>query len=373
MSDNESVLPSNMREPIAESPPIGRRLRTEEGVDPELRNLLDKAREARTLERTAENNGEDPSIAGISEWQVVKEQATHILANVSKDIEVAAALVEALVRTDGFLGLGSGIELLGGLVSDSWPDLVTRATNSPDDDADEIVSSLVRPIDQLNAVLPVPLARLPLTDGGDAGSYALWQYDQAGQNMTPEERERRKAITQDQFARSVKLTAAAKPRYFSDLAAVIRRSIEAAESAERALDEKVPVGQAPSLSPVRERLDDVIRCLKNTASAYLEVPAAAAGNGAPGATAAAGGVGGAGTGELVTREQAFQELSRIADFFARTEPLSLLAEQIREVVRRGHLTADKYYKELIDNEDTLKQFFRLVGIRASEAESSSDS
>ena len=31
---------------------------------------------------------------------------------------------------------------------------------------------------------------------------------------------------------------------------------------------------------------------------------------------------------------------------------------------RGHLAPDKYYSELIDNEDTLKQFFRLVGIRA---------
>jgi predicted component of type VI protein secretion system len=66
---------------------------------------------------------------------------------------------------------------------------------------------------------------------------------------------------------------------------------------------------------------------------------------------------------LNSREQAFQELSRIADFFARTEPLSLLAEQIRQIVHRGRLPADAYYKDLIDDETTLKQFFRLVGIK----------
>src|SRR5262245_19212924 len=101
MTDNGSILPSNLREPLSDEPPIGRRLRTEEGVDAELRNLLDKAREARTLERAAENNGEDPSLVGGTEWQAVKEQATHVLAEVSKDIEVTAALIEALVRTDG--------------------------------------------------------------------------------------------------------------------------------------------------------------------------------------------------------------------------------------------------------------------------------
>jgi type VI secretion system protein ImpA len=76
-------------------------------------------------------------------------------------------------------------------------------------------------------------------------------------------------------------------------------------------------------------------------------------------------------GELASREQAFQELSRIADFFARTEPLSLLAEQIRQIVHRGRLPADAYYKDLIDDENSLKQFFRLVGIKPPGDESSS--
>ena len=41
-----------------------------------------------------------------------------------------------------------------------------------------------------------------------------------------------------------------------------------------------------------------------------------------------------------------------------------------EVVRRGRLSPDKYYKDLIDDETTLRQFFRIVGVTPSDEESS---
>jgi type VI secretion system protein ImpA len=365
MSDDR-LLDPKLYEPVAESPPVGRPLRTEEGVDSELRDLLDLARTARTQERKAEEAGEDPSLAGIDQWNLVKEGASRILSETSKDIETTALLIEALVRTEGFSGVAEGFELLARLANDFWPAILDRARTATPASDEELIGSLLRPIEQLGLVLPVPIARIAVATGGDAGALALWQYEQttAAEKMNDEERERRKAITRDQFLRSVKQTAASAPRYFTELYSSVERAIRAIQTVGGALDEKTG-GQAPSLTKPRERLDDVLRCLKDTASEYITAPESpAGGNGDASAAAGENGSGRGAPGQLVTREQAFQELSRIADFFARTEPLSLLAEQIREVVRRGHLAPDKYYSELIDNEDTLKQFFRLVGIRA---------
>jgi type VI secretion system protein ImpA len=147
------------------------------------------------------------------------------------------------------------------------------------------------------------------------------------------------------------------------------RAAKAAEKVESAFQDKLDGAlamHAPSLGKVKERLEDIKRCLHHTGKDAIETLLAAGadpGTGQAAGAAAAGG--GAALGELTNRDQAFRELSRIADFFARTEPLSLLAEQIRQVVHRGRLSPDKYYKDLIDNEDTLRQFFRLVGIRPS--------
>jgi type VI secretion system protein ImpA len=149
------------------------------------------------------------------------------------------------------------------------------------------------------------------------------------------------------------------------------RSIAAAARLEEVFQNQLPSElsmHAPSLGKVRERLDEIQRCLQHTGKDVIASLLASPETGAEGA---AGGAVTAPAGQFTDREQAFRELSRIADFFARTEPLSLLAEQIRLIVYRGRLSPERYFKELIDSEDTQRQFFRLVGIKPSENQDSS--
>ena len=377
MSD-ANVLPiEELLAPIAGDTPAGKNLRAEDSIDPALRTVRDLAKDAVKKERDAGNAGEDPSFAGLTEWRSASEEGQTILREVSKDVEVAAIIVEAGVRTDGLAGLASGLELVAGLVEQYWNDILERAKSGvAEPNEEEIVQTLLIRPNQWSEALFLPIARVPLTSGGSEGDFAYWQYEQAVQaeKLSPEEREKRKAISVDQFSRAVISTATSRPGELLSLLASLDRARAAAERVENAFQDRLEGAlsmHAPSLGRIKERLEDIKRSLHHCGKEVLEALLAAGNEPAGGAPAAGGGqAGGGALGELTNRDQAFRELSRIADFFARTEPLSLLAEQIRQVVRRGRLSPDKYYKDLIDDETTLRQFFRIVGVTPSDEESS---
>lgn len=380
MSD-ESPLPiDDLIAPLAGDAPVGMNLRTDDTIDDALREVRDLAKQAAYEERKAGDLGNDPTYAALPQWRAVSEKCQAILREQSKDLEVSALLVEAEVRASGLAGLAAGLQVVATLAENYWPDILSRAKSAvPDPDEESIVGDLLSRLNKWNDALPGPMARVPITSGGDAGDYALWQYQQAVQadkdNLPPEERERRKAITIDQFARSVIGTAQSQPRFLLGVLGDLDRAMAAATRLEEVFQNQLPSElsmHAPSLGKVRERLDEIQRCLQHTGkdviASLLAAPEAAA-EGTSGD--AAGGAVAAPAGQFTDREQAFRELSRIADFFARTEPLSLLAEQIRLIVYRGRLSPERYFKELIDSEDTQRQFFRLVGIKPSENQDSS--
>ena len=116
-------------------------------------------------------------------------------------------------------------------------------------------------------------------------------------------------------------------------------------------------------SPLRtlfEECDAAIRVFAPQAIPVADAPANATGEDA-GAAAAAGGATDA-SGSPGGREEAFRQLEKIAAFFERHDPHSLLAAQIRNVVRLGRLPLADYYKEVIADGTALDTLFKFVGI-----------
>ena len=62
------------------------------------------------------------------------------------------------------------------------------------------------------------------------------------------------------------------------------------------------------------------------------------------------------------REDAFQRLEMVADYFDRHDPHSLLSAQIRHVVRLGRLPREEFFAALIEDKNALKTLFKTVGI-----------
>ncbi len=69
------------------------------------------------------------------------------------------------------------------------------------------------------------------------------------------------------------------------------------------------------------------------------------------------------TEEVRTREDAFRELLKLADFFRRTEPQAVLSFALEQVVRWGRLSLPELMMELIPDEAPRKNLFKQVGIR----------
>src|SRR3984893_5004562 len=172
---------------IAEAAPAGTDLREDFSPNSLYFRLRDARAEARDAERAADapSSPTDPSPAGgastiplATRWRTVRELATEALAAHCKDLEIAASLTEALVRSGGLIGLAAGSRLMAGLAENFWDELFPH----PDEEG---VAAKVAPIAGLNGVgregsLVQPLRKLVLFERATDGSpFYLYQYDQS--------------------------------------------------------------------------------------------------------------------------------------------------------------------------------------------------
>jgi type VI secretion system protein ImpA len=109
--------------PISQEAPAGSDLREDYSPNSLYFRLRDARAEARDAERAADAPGSetDPAPAGgassvplATRWRTVGELATEALTVHCKDLEIAAWLIEALVRSDGLIGLAAGSRLMAG-------------------------------------------------------------------------------------------------------------------------------------------------------------------------------------------------------------------------------------------------------------------
>ncbi|KMO10788.1 ImpA family type VI secretion system protein, partial [Methylobacterium platani] len=155
--------------------PVGPDIRADISANSPYLKLKDARSQARSAERTAETAGE--AIAVPAAWTTVRDLAREVLARRSKDLEVAAWLIEALVRLEGFSGLAAGFALVDGLIDRYWPDL----HSVDEDDAEGRLS----PLAGLNGVgadgvLIQPIRMVSLVPGHPYGVHALWHTRSGG-------------------------------------------------------------------------------------------------------------------------------------------------------------------------------------------------
>ena len=101
--------------PIAGESPAGNDLRASRRASGSFAML----KQARTAARSAERKlsvSDDQAEAVRPNWRPVCDVASKVLREESKDLEVAAYLIEALVRLHGFAGLRDGFRLCRGLI-----------------------------------------------------------------------------------------------------------------------------------------------------------------------------------------------------------------------------------------------------------------
>jgi type VI secretion system protein ImpA len=354
--------------PVPGPRPTGVDLREESPLHSAYYAIKDARNAARAAERQLVGDGEEPT--SPADWRPVLEHAMTVLAEQSKDLEIAAYLIEALVRLHGFAGLRDGFRLARGLVENYWDGLYPQ----PDEDG---LETRVAPLAGLNGndaegTLLVPIARLPITDATSVGRLDCTHYQQAvalaklTDAKARDEKMAEGTLPLEIFQKAVGESPAP---FYKNLVEDLGQCLEEFARLGAALDARCN-GQAPPTSQIRTALESCLDVVKEVARAKLEAaPAPAEPAPTSGAPAPASGRV-AGNGEaldaLQTRDDAFRQLLKIAAFFQRTEPQSILPHALEQVVRWGRASVAELLTELIPDDTPRNSFFKQVGIKAAE-------
>lgn len=375
--------PAVFSSPIDGDHPAGENLQASDGGRAVRSALRDLREEARRIERKADegdvSDGGWPAARVI--WRDVRDRALGILETRSRDLDIAAMGIEALARTDGFAGLAAGFSLVTSLVTSQWDVLypVPDPEDGPVDEATTIEERLL-PLQRLvgldsDGLLQSAILHVPLTSGRGGEEYGLCHWRSSRELVNEESDEKiklaveRGAVSPDQFQQAVASTDPGQLKaIFADLAA-------AADNWETLSDAVVTASSGMGVLPAGPFRDLFEECGSAFAVFAPDVvathePAEGGGGGESqggedevsesGETAiAAGGVG--------SRDQAFRQLEQIAAFFERHDPHSLIAAQIRNVVRLGRLSREDYYRQLLRDEAALALLFRAAGLDSDEA------
>ena len=364
--------------PIPGDAPQGIDIREDFSATSPYNRLRDARSEARDAERLRDarpdandggQNAGDPNIRDPGPlWRTVREVAIKTLAETAKDLEVAAWMTEAVVRSHGLLGLTFGAKLMAGLAERYWDGLFPL----PDDYGME---TRVAPVTGLNGrdgngSLIQPLYMSILFETSDHTPIAYYNYKSSADLMKLDAETRTRRLEAGRIMPFDNIEKEARNRGAN--LAKVREDATAARDAWQSmadvLDEKAGT-DGPPTTAVRELLDEII----HIAAIYAPRDAVGAETGAEGSgetveTGAAPGGGGFGRiavspGQLASREDALRALGEIANFFRRSEPHSPLSYTLDEAVRRGRMTWPELLAEVVADTDTRNTILNTLGIR----------
>lgn len=353
-------------------------------VGPDLRaasgpsSLYYQVKDARSAARAAERQIESGTTDGpVPDWKAVLSAGIKALATGAKDLEIAAYLIEALARVHGYAGLRDGFKLTRQLVETFWDDLYP----TPDEEG---VLTKVAPIAGLNGddsegTLLAPIRTTPLTDSGNHGRLSYAEYLQAlatSKILDPKAKEKKieaGAMTFERFQAAMNETPNPWVKTLHD---DLVQCLAEYEAMGKTFDSKCG-SNSPPTSAVVNLLSVVLDALKDIARDKLAVSqqdeAPTTEDPAKGDDKKSGKKekDDDGPGEklptLKNREDALNAILKIADYFRRIEPHSMVPATLEQAVRWGRMPLTDLLSELIGDDDARKALFKQVGLRTAEA------
>ncbi|MBP0491790.1 type VI secretion system protein TssA [Roseomonas sp. SG15] len=359
--------------PVSDDAPAGTDLREDYSPSSVYFQLRDARAEARDAERQAEAIEADEVTA--PQWRTVQSLALRALTTGAKDLEVAAWMTEAMVRTGGLRGLATGAAVITGLVERYWDNLFPM----PDEDGMETrVAPLAGLAGQgVDGTLMQPLRKTVLYHRPDGSPFGLWRYVATVELAGISDPERRAArleagvVPFEEVEREARL---AGPAHWSALRAEVADALESWTAMGNAVDSSAGA-DSPSTSRVRDLLSQIIEICDrfspaidaagaNTSPAGGAFTAQALPDGSPSAGNSLIGA----AAVIAGREQALRQLGEIAAWFRKTEPHSPLSYTLDDAVRRARMTWPELLAEVLPDQTTRDALITALGIRPSAPE-----
>jgi type VI secretion system protein ImpA len=197
-----------------------------------------------------------------ADWNKIIALAGEALSNKTKDLQIAAFLVEALSNTEGFSGVAAGLNIITGFLRDFWDHLYPQIEEGD-------LEYRIGPLEFLNERLWLPIKQIPVTDRTTAGySWMKWQESrQVGSEKdlrnpngeVDEKKQRARAdmiaegkLSAEEFDNAVTLSSKA---FYQTLAQNVTACVEAFKRLDETVDEKFG-REAPRLTELKTSLAD---------------------------------------------------------------------------------------------------------------------
>lgn len=351
--------------PISADQPAGSYLK-ETDYD-RLQHLKDLRNQSVTSERKAREIAmySDEELSEIHEqdryveppkWRDVRDACLAILTEQSKDMWVAAWLIEANTRLSGFAGLRDGFQLVAALADKFWDGI------NPPADEDEGYLGTVSQLTSLNGaetdgVLILPIFESPLLPGHPELTYSA--YRQATEGTLSDVGEA------DFLVAARAIDTERLQAHGEDIQAAIDSFELMNQTLEKYCGEVDGVPVAPPSTQILKAMRDCQSVFtlitRDILSSESEQELAVDGD-----SSASGDVTTTGDrmqSQVTNREDAFRLLLRASEFFRKTEPHSPVSYMLQQAVRFGRMDLPDLLQELINDEDVLTRFAERTGIK----------
>ena len=350
----EGIDREQLSAPISEENPAGAYLRYE--------GTYDRIIEARREDDATLTQGIYKTELKKADWREVERICAEALAHRSKDIQIAAWLMEAWMRRRGFAGCRDGLQLLTQLVERYWPVLHPQLEEG---DAEKRAGTFV----WINEKLSLKLKLIPLTapQSDDLLSYSLADWEMACHLEQLAERNPNAPpappapdqvnLTRFQ-ASAMQTTTQSYLKLFADL----NGTAEACQALDNLLEEKFGK-QSPGL----ERFKETLGALQHLVADILHARPDASELASAGQETPHDAAEGYETGSEIwsaqpirSRAEAYWRLSEAADYLLRTEPHSPTPYLVQRAVEWGSMNLFDLLQQIIRNEGEMQEINRLL-------------
>jgi len=240
--------------PISEDRPSGEDLR--------YTDVYEQIKEARRFDDPLDQ-GDWKTELKTADWEKAASLCVNALTEKTKDLQIAAWLAEAMIMTEAFAGLATGLNLSASLLENFWDSLYPGIE---DGDLDYRVA----PLEFLNEKLWTVVKQVAITDPGKTPgfSWLKWQesretgfeadtHDKYGDVDENKKRKRDEAIqegrlTGEEFDSAVN---ASSPAFYTSLSSNLAACMEAFKRLDSVVDEKFG-SNAPRLAELGKAIED---------------------------------------------------------------------------------------------------------------------
>jgi type VI secretion system protein ImpA len=346
---------TELLEPISEASPAGE--------DVTFSSDVDAINQARQFDDPSLDQGEWVTDIKEADWEFVYDNCSRLLAKQSKDLRIAGWLVEAATKTRQLAGMAAGFELMAGLCERFWDALHPQVE---DGDVEQRVGNLAWLLTR-----SVQLVKeVPLTEGKGT-AYSLIDFETARARASKGEGGGDENSSQPDISALEAVRRKTSRDFYENAINSATHCQAMLADFERNLDARLGT-EGPSFTALKEALSTVLGTLKRFGvdvglrSASDEADAAGEGDEGAGEGSGTPGV----TGPIKTREQALQQLRRVADFFRRTEPHSPVAYLADKAATWGDLPLHTWLKTVVKDPASLAFIEEMLGVKSGDGSGS---